>query len=381
MRGKAFDYKRRIERAKSWNWGDPWMNPRRAEEADPGSFNWQLREIDKTGKRKMNKAFAELASDYWRHPEDAQWKHGDWFRFFREDMELASGDSYMYWSKRNSLDAAKFNPAWSTEEEAKDAIADMYAAEFSSYFKKYAKTKEEVAEVGSKQKGWAQSTAFLSPQDGFFSIPSTERWDGAREGIRALTDAGLRLPEEFKARFHKPKPDGSLRVVETKAGSKWGHYADYAGIMADSIALNLYDERESGAVAGTMVHETGHMIEHLAFGWGDGDKYPAIQEYYSAVEASGYPERMKTGTYRNQGQIGRQVEVFARGFMQYTASKLKKASPTAQKRNAAFIEIMEKNVERAQKPYEPPLYYSWEEFKGVERAFDNLFEVGTWRKK
>jgi hypothetical protein len=240
--------------------------------------------------------------------------------------------------------------------------------------------------VGNKQKEWAQSTAFLSPQDGFFSIPSTERWDGAREGVQALTDSGLRLPEKFKARFSKPKPDGSLPFVETKAGDKWGHYATLADVTADSIALNLIDTRPSEQVAGTTVHEIGHMIEHLGFQWGvlpemkPGPAYDAMESYHQAVKDSGYLERVKAWHPRESRKISKPIEVFARGFMQYTTSKLRKASPTAQKRNKEFIERMEANIVKAQKSDEPPLYYSWEEFEGVEAAMDKMFEVGTWRK-
>jgi len=382
--GEAFDYKRRLPRPKQWVWGDGWMNKVTPE----GAPNYWLKMLAREGKKRMRREFGALALGYYKHPEDAPWKDGDWFRFFREDLDAGSQSSYMHWSAKDLLRAGhEFNDAWTTEDEVKDAVADMYAAEFASYYKKFAKDRSQKTEVGNKQKEWAQSTAFLSPQDGFFSIPDTERWDGAREAVQAIADSGLRLPERFKARFDKPKPDGSLPFVETKGRDKWGHYMS-SSIMASSIALNLIDTRPSEQVAATAVHEIGHMIEHLGFHWGDlpemepGPRYDAMEAYHQAVRDSGYLERVKNWHPREGRRISKPIEVFARGFMQYTASRLKKASPTAQKRNAGFIRTMDEYVEQAQRGgLEPPLYYSWEEFEGVERAFDKLFEVGTWRKK
>lgn len=231
--GEPFDYKRRLPRPKQWVWGDYWMDRTRAKEDGP-EF-WRLDFMTREGKKKMRKEFGALARDYFNHPDDQQWKDGDWFRFFREDLEGRSDSSYMYWSARDLIPTGdSFNGAWTTVDEVKDAVADMYAAEFAAYYKKELKSRTQRAEVGDKQKEWAQSTTFLSPKDGFFFIPETERWDGAREGVQALADSGLLLPESFKAQFGKPKPDGSLPFVETKAGSKWGHYMNMG-----PLALNI----------------------------------------------------------------------------------------------------------------------------------------------
>jgi hypothetical protein len=371
--GEVFDYKRRLPRPKQWVWGDGWMDKVTPE----GAPNHWLKMLAREGKKKMRREFAELASIYWRNPTDSSFAGGDWFRFFRKDLDAGSQSSYMYWSARDLLRAGhEFNDAWGTEDEVKDAVADMYAAEFASYYKKFAKGREVGARLSEKRGDWAKSKKFMPPTKDFFSIPGTERWDPVRAGLQAMADAGIRLPESWKARYSSPTDEGLLPVKETRGTSLWGRYTDMAG-MADSIAINLTDIRSEGETSATMVHEVGHMIEHLGFDWGDGAKFPAVESYYSAVKASGYPERIRGAHYP---RISRQVEVFARGFMQYTTSKLRKASPTAQKRNKAFIERMEANVVKAQMPDEPPLYYSWDEFEGVEAAMDKMFEVGIWRK-
>lgn len=377
--GKGFDYERRFSGEKMMTWPPKW--PELLKVLKDGGHPEYWRTKESVGmKRRITAQFAELASIYWHNPTDSSFARGDWFAFFRREVTEPTRGSFFdnTWPMRAVAHlAVDFGP-YASEDEAKDAAADWLAAEFSDYYTKYLKGREAGAALSDKRKVWAESKKFLPPTKDFFSIPNTERWDPVRAGLQAMTDAGIRLPESFKARYSSPTDEGLLPVKETKGTSLWGRYTDMAD-MADGIAINLtFDkERYRGETSATMVHEVGHMVEHLGFGWGDPDKYPEVAAYYKAVADSGYPERMRKSRYP---RISRQVEVFGRGFMQYTTSKLRKASPTAQARNKEFIGRMEANVVKAQRPDEPPLYYSWDEFEGVEAAMDKMFEVGTWRK-
>lgn len=385
--GKGFDYKRRFSGEKMMTWPPKWPELLKVLKDHGHPEYWRTKEAVGM-KRRINAQFAELASIYWRNPTDSSFAGGDWFAFFRREVTEPTRGAFFTntWPTRPASEyrhpmraaahlAVDFGP-YASEDEAKDAAADWLAAEFTDYYKDYIKGRETRAALSQQRKAWAESKKFLPPTKDFFSIPGTERWDPVRAGLQAMADAGIRLPESFKARYSSPTDEGLLPVKETKAGSLWGKYTEM-GNMAQGIAINLSDIRHTGETSATMVHEVGHMVEHLGFDWGDPDKYPEVGNYYRAIEDSGYPERMRASHYP---RISRQVEVFARGFIQYTASKLRKASPTAQKRNKEFIERMEANVVKAQRPDEPPLYYSWDEFEGVEAAMDKMFEVGTWRK-
>jgi hypothetical protein len=373
--GKALNYKRRFSGKLMMTWPPKWPGAVKAKNDRGDPEHWRVKEAYGMKKR-LNRMFADLASIYWRNPMSTDFA-GDWFTFFRKELETGGpkwfGGTFPF---RAALGLAQDFGPYKDAEQAMDATADWLAAEFSDYYDEYLKGREVGARLSEKRGDWAKSKKFMPPTKDFFSIPGTERWDPVRAGLQAMADAGIRLPESWKARYSSPTDEGLLPVKETRGTSLWGRYTDMAG-MADSIAINLTDIRSEGETSATMVHEVGHMIEHLGFDWGDGAKFPAVESYYSAVKASGYPERIRGAHYP---RISRQVEVFARGFMQYTTSKLRKASPTAQKRNKAFIERMEANVVKAQMPDEPPLYYSWDEFEGVEAAMDKMFEVGIWRK-
>jgi hypothetical protein len=300
-----------------------------------------------------------------------------------------------------------------------DPTPEQLQAEVANFMDKAAQSPYDA--YAEKQEAAAAQAGYQSletrPISDLAAVPEGERWDNVRHGFE-MVDQVLAMPD-LTSRLAQPTTDLKLPIVETRAGTRLGVYYPQ-GTEVRQMSFNLQDADKHEAI--TVAHETGHAIDHLVFGIGskegtelytwltradpdhseealadvivshggmasiaheqaadlmpfvevmdtlkETDTYQDLRAYHAQditiTRPDGREAQIRYST-KFMSEARSNIEVFARGFEQYIATK------SGDPEMRAEITTLQARVQQGR----PPMVWPDDEFAPIVSAFDRLFE-------
>jgi hypothetical protein len=246
--------------------------------------------------------------------------------------------------------------------------------------------------------------------------PDSERWNPVRAGFDAVDQVHV-LPD-LTPRILKPTDELGVPVVETRSGTKFGHYR---GIRDQAVNMAFNLSHPSAHPEMTVGHETGHMIDHIVFGVGSaeattiyrsaGTESMTETSLMQALGEKATPEvvsrmmdfgavmdsirdtpsyetlrNFPPGTSTVTKEDGSEGSVYvSRGFVRYVSTN----SEAFARAYSQYITVRSGNenmhtqlgkFQQEARDGEIPLQWQDDEFKPVATAFDKLFRNQGWLK-